>query len=57
MRGRVVCNLRPTCSVYSEEAVRRYGIREGLRLTWSRLRACSPDIPPETSDPVPEEQN
>lgn len=53
LSGIVECRYKPTCSVYSEEAVRRHGIREGLRLTVKRLSACNPDAPAGTPDPVP----
>ena len=52
--GRAVqCRFRPTCSEYSIEAVRRFGIRRGLILTTRRVMACRPPVTPGTSDPVP----
>ena len=47
------CRYRPTCSVYSIEAVEKYGIRKGLVLTTKRLIACQPSVPDGTPDPVP----
>ena len=49
----VRCRYRPTCSVYSIEAVEKYGIREGLVLTTKRLISCRGSVPFGTSDPVP----
>ncbi|MCI0490802.1 MAG: membrane protein insertion efficiency factor YidD [Blastocatellia bacterium] len=54
LRGVVECRYKPTCSEYSEEAVRKHGIRTGLRLTFKRLSACNPNAPPGTYDPVPD---
>lgn len=47
------CRFRPTCSQYSIEAVRRFGIRRGLVLTAKRVLSCRPGVPPGTPDPVP----
>jgi uncharacterized protein len=47
------CRYRPTCSEYSIEAVRKWGIRHGLVLTTRRLLSCTAAVPPGTSDPVP----
>lgn len=51
--GRVECRFRPTCSEYSIEAVRKYGIREGLLVTYDRLNSCETNIPMGTLAPVP----
>ena len=50
------CRYRPTCSVYSEEAVRRWGIRRGLVLTWRRVTSCQRSVALGTVDPVPMRQ-
>jgi hypothetical protein len=47
------CRYRPTCSEYSIDAVRRYGIRTGLVLTSRRVRSCTPGVQPGAYDPVP----
>ncbi|MFI5936639.1 membrane protein insertion efficiency factor YidD [Actinoplanes sp. NPDC051494] len=47
------CRYTPTCSAYGLEAVRRYGTRDGLRLTAARLVRCRPGVPYGTADPVP----
>ena len=52
--GRIQCRYEPTCSEYSVEAVRRFGIRRGLEMTVRRVRACKTDVPLGTRDPVPE---
>ncbi len=54
LAGRVRCRFQPTCSHYSEEAVRRFGIRKGLRRTANRLWRCRNDVPLETRDPLPD---
>ncbi|MBW7470869.1 membrane protein insertion efficiency factor YidD [Marinobacter sp. F4218] len=35
------CNFEPSCSAYSEEAIRQFGLRKGLALTFHRLRRCN----------------
>ncbi|MGA3075527.1 MAG: membrane protein insertion efficiency factor YidD [Bryobacteraceae bacterium] len=47
------CRYRPTCSEYSIEAVRKWGIRHGLVLTGKRLLSCTSAVPLNTPDPVP----
>jgi putative component of membrane protein insertase Oxa1/YidC/SpoIIIJ protein YidD len=54
LEGRIQCRYEPTCSEYSIEAVRRFGIRRGLEMTVRRVRACKTDVPLGTPDPVPE---
>ncbi|MCE5248613.1 membrane protein insertion efficiency factor YidD [bacterium] len=51
--GFIKCRYEPTCSRYSVEAVRRYGIRKGLVLTVRRISSCRQSVPPGTYDPVP----
>ena len=53
MKRAVQCRFRPTCSEYSIEAVRRFGIRRGLALTVRRVLSCGPRVPVGTLDPVP----
>jgi len=36
------CRYEPTCSAYSEEAIRRHGGLRGLSLTLMRLLSCHP---------------
>lgn len=47
------CRFQPTCSVYSAEAVRRWGIQHGLLLTWRRVASCQRTVALGTLDPVP----
>src|SRR5450432_650066 len=49
----VRCRFQPTCSEYSEEAMRVHGFPKGLWLTTSRLFRCMPWVPVGTRDPVP----
>jgi len=55
--GRFIqCRFDPTCSVYSEEAMRARGFPKGVWLTTSRVFRCLPSVPIGTRDPVPEEK-
>jgi hypothetical protein len=54
LKGRIQCRYEPTCSVYSIEAVKRFGVRKGLEMTARRLNSCRADVPLGTYDPVPE---
>lgn len=47
------CRYQPTCSRYSVEAVRKYGIAKGLALSFRRIRSCRQSVPMGTRDPVP----
>ena len=47
------CRFSPSCSHYSAEAVRRYGLLKGLQLTAARLDRCRTNVPLGTLDPVP----
>ena len=53
LKGRIQCRYQPTCSEYSIEAVREYGIRRGLLLTVKRINSCTTKVPLGTHDPVP----
>lgn len=37
------CVHRPTCSVYTERMVERYGLLKGLRLGFLRILSCRAD--------------
>jgi putative membrane protein insertion efficiency factor len=50
------CRFEPTCSVYSYEAVERFGVARGAWLTLKRLLRCHPLSGTFGHDPVPEEQ-
>ena len=45
------CRFEPSCSRYSEEAVRRYGVLHGVLKTSIRLAKCHP-FHPGGLDPV-----
>ncbi|MEN8207652.1 MAG: membrane protein insertion efficiency factor YidD [Candidatus Fermentibacteria bacterium] len=47
------CIYKPTCSVYAETAIRRYGVFRGLKLAVLRLLRCHP-FRQGGYDPVPE---
>lgn len=49
----ITCRYRPTCSRYSEQAVRAYGLPKGLYLTARRIFRCMPWVPLGTRDPIP----
>ena len=50
----VRCRYEPTCSQYSLEAVRAYGLPRGIWMTTKRLFRCMPWVPLGTHDPVPQ---
>jgi len=47
------CRHTPTCSSYGLDAVGRYGLWQGSRLTAGRIRRCNRSVPNGTADPVP----
>jgi putative membrane protein insertion efficiency factor len=51
--GGVRCRLVPSCSRYSEEALRQYGAIHGGWLTLCRLARCGPWTAIGTVDPPP----
>lgn len=53
LEGHIQCRYNPTCSDYSIEAVRRFGIRRGIVMTERRLEACQTTVALGTHDPVP----
>jgi putative membrane protein insertion efficiency factor len=48
-----VCRHTPTCSSYGIDAVRRYGLATGTRLTAGRISRCNRSVPRGTVDLVP----
>jgi hypothetical protein len=50
------CRFTPTCSVYTREAVEKFGTKEGLKLGLKRFAKCHP-FSHGHIDPVPESLN
>lgn len=50
------CRFTPTCSVYTREAVDRFGVLKGLKLGVKRFGKCHP-FSQGHFDPVPESLN
>ncbi|MFZ5997592.1 MAG: membrane protein insertion efficiency factor YidD [Nitrospirota bacterium] len=48
----VRCRYKPSCSDYSIEAVKRYGIVKGLGMSAKRIFSCRGNVPMGTADPV-----
>ena len=46
------CRFRPTCSVYAQEAIEKYGALKGGGLAVRRILRCNP-FHPGGYDPVP----
>lgn len=51
-RRYIRCRFTPTCSEYSIQAVRKYGLLDGIGLTARRILSCRSGVPFGTYDPV-----
>ena len=47
------CRFVPTCSVYAQEAIQKYGAMKGSWLALKRLLRCNPFYKGDFYDPVP----
>lgn len=48
------CRYFPTCSDYAYEAIDKFGILNGTRISVKRLSRCHPFSKSDTIDPVPD---
>jgi putative membrane protein insertion efficiency factor len=51
------CRYTPTCSEYSQEAIKIYGLKKGMVLTVKRFINCHPFSNRPFLDPVPKAVN
>lgn len=47
------CRFTPTCSVYAQEAIHKYGALKGGWLAFKRICRCHPFYKGDYYDPVP----
>lgn len=50
LRCYVRCRYSPSCSEFSRQAVQKYGIIDGLSISWERLRRCNGASKPISDD-------
>lgn len=49
------CRFHPTCSEFSKEAIQKFGLLKGGKLSLERILKCHP-LGPSGLDPVPEKK-
>ena len=48
------CNFTPSCSEYTFQAIAKYGLFKGVKLSFERIKRCNdPDCITIKSDPLP----
>lgn len=40
-KDRIICRYNPSCSNYSINSVREFGIWKGLKMTYERINSCN----------------
>ena len=49
----IECNFEPSCSYYTADAIKAYGVTTGMAMGWRRIKACrQPDCFYKCIDPV-----
>ena len=49
------CNFSPSCSEYTHQAIEKFGLYQGIKLGFNRIRRCNdPDCVTIKHDPLPE---
>lgn len=47
------CRYTPTCSEYAYQAVKKYGVAKGMKLSFSRFMSCNYLSKKSSFDPIP----
>ncbi len=52
----ISCNFTPSCSEYTYQAIKQFGVIQGITLGLQRIRRCNdPDCVRVIDDPLPKE--
>ncbi|MBC8464913.1 MAG: membrane protein insertion efficiency factor YidD [Parcubacteria group bacterium] len=51
VRERKTCVFYPTCSGYMILAIKKYGVRKGIKKGLNRIKRCIPQTPPSVDMP------
>lgn len=46
------CRFTPSCSMYSYQAIEKYGVFKGIKMSINRVSRCNVNTPMGTYDPV-----